>query len=104
MKEISVDELNEMILNKDDFQLIDVREPIEYESANIGGELIPLQTIPQHLDKITKDKPVIIMCRSGKRSANAVAFLEDKGFKNLANLAGGILDWKAEIDNSLEVE
>lgn len=104
MKEISVDELNEMIESQKDFQLIDVREPAEYEAANIGGILIPLQTIPQHMDKISKDKPVIIMCRSGKRSASAINFLEDNGFTNLANLTGGILDWKMEIDNSLDVD
>ena len=104
MKEISVDELNDMIQGQEDFQLIDVREPFEYEAANIGGVLIPLQTVPQHMDKITKDKPVVVMCRSGKRSANAIAFLEEQGFNNLSNLAGGILDWKMEIDNSLDVE
>ena len=104
MKEISVDELNDMIQGQEDFQLIDVREPFEYEAANIGGVLIPLQTVPQHMDKISKDKPVVIMCRSGKRSANAIAFLEEQGFNNLSNLEGGILDWKMEIDNSLDVE
>lgn len=105
MKEISVDELQELIDNQADFQLIDVREVSEYEQANIGGELIPLQTVPNHIDKIAKDKQVVIMCRSGKRSANAVAFLEQQaGFDNLYNLAGGILDWKAEIDNSLDVD
>lgn len=105
MKEISVDELQELIDNQADFQLIDVREVSEYEQANIGGELIPLQTLPNHIAKIAKDKQVVIMCRSGKRSANAVAFLEQQGaFDNLYNLAGGILDWKIEIDNSLDVD
>ena len=105
MKEISVDELNNMIKSKEDIQLIDVRESSEYSSANIGGELIPLQTIPQHIDKISRDKPVIIMCRSGKRSGNAVDYLEQNhNFTNVSNLEGGILDWKAEIDNSLDVE
>ena len=104
MKEISVDELNEMLENKDEFQLVDVREPSEYQQANIGGELIPLQTVPQNLSKIAKDKKVVVMCRSGKRSANAVAYLEQNGYDNLYNLEGGILAWKAEIDNSLEVE
>ena len=105
MKEVSVDELQDLIKNNADFQLIDVREVSEYELANINGELIPLQTIPNHIDKIAKDKQVVIMCRSGKRSASAVTFLEQQGgFDNLYNLAGGILDWKVEIDNSLEVD
>ncbi|MCP4520366.1 MAG: rhodanese-like domain-containing protein [Cytophagales bacterium] len=105
MKTISVDELKELMDNQEDFQLIDVREPSEYESANIGGELIPLQTVPQHIDKLSKDKQVVIMCRSGKRSANAVMFLEQQaGLENLYNLEGGIMAWAAEIDNSLIVE
>ena len=104
MKTISADELKTLIDNQEDFQLIDVREPFEYEAANIGGVLMPLQTVPEQSDKIAKDKQVVVMCRSGKRSANAVAFLEQKGFENLYNLEGGILEWKAEIDNSLDVE
>ena len=103
MKEVSVDELQELIDNRADFQLIDVREVSEFEQANIKGELIPLQTLVNNIDKISKEKQVIIMCRSGMRSANAISFLEGQGFDNLYNLAGGILDWKAEIDNSLDV-
>ena len=104
MKTISVDELKELIDTNANYQLIDVRENHEYESANIGGELIPMQTVPEHLEKIDKDKQVVVMCRSGKRSANVIQFLEQKGYDNLYNLDGGILDWKAEIDNSLDVD
>lgn len=104
MNEISVDELKEMLDQQEDFQLVDVREPHEYEAANINGELIPLQTIPQNIDKIDKNKKVVVMCRSGKRSANAIQYLQSQGFKDLHNLEGGILAWKAEIDNSLDVE
>ncbi len=105
MKTISVDELKELIDNQADFQLIDVRETFEYESANIGGELIPLNTVPQHVDKIDKGKQVVIMCRSGKRSANAVMFLEQQtGLQNLYNLEGGIMAWAEEIDNSLIID
>ena len=103
MKTISVDELKELIDTGADFQLVDVREVSEYENANLNGLLIPLQTVPQNLDKFEKDKQVVVMCRSGKRSANAVMFLEDNGFSEVYNLEGGILDWKAEIDNSLDV-
>jgi len=87
----------------EDFQLIDVREPNEYEVAQIGGELIPLATIPDNVDKIAKDKKVIMQCRSGKRSANAIQFLEQQhGFNNLYNLVGGILAWSDEIDPSIQ--
>ena len=104
MKEISVSELKALIDSGADIQLIDVREPAEFESAQIGGELIPLGTIPQNVDKISKDKQVIIHCRSGKRSANAIMFLESNfGYENLYNLEGGILAWRDEIDEDLDV-
>jgi len=105
MNQISVDELKELMDEGKDFQLIDVREPGEFEIANIKGELIPLQSVPNNVEKIDKDKPVIVMCRSGKRSANAIMYLEQNfGYTNLSNLEGGILAWRDEIDNSLEVE
>lgn len=104
MQEISVQELKELIDNNEDFQLIDVREPAEYDQANLGGELIPLQTIPNNIEKISKDKRVIVHCRSGKRSANAISFLEQNyGFTNLQNLKGGIMAWQENIDNSLNI-
>lgn len=101
MKEVTVEELKKMRVNGEDFQLIDVREPFEYDIANIGGELIPLGTIPQNLDKISKDKPVILQCKSGGRSGNATMFLEKQGFTNVHNLKGGILAWIDQIDPSL---
>lgn len=102
MKEISVTELKEMMDAGKDFQLIDVREKSEFEVCDIGGELIPLGTIPDNVDKISKDKMVVVHCRSGKRSANAIMFLEQNhGFSNLYNLEGGILAWADEIDDSL---
>lgn len=103
MKEISVLELKEKMDNKEDFQLIDVREDFEYEMSNLGGTLIPLAGILIEADKIAKDKPVIVQCRSGKRSAVAIMQLEQKGFDNLYNLKGGILAWAEEIDPTMEV-
>lgn len=103
MKEISVQELKEKMDNGEDFQLIDVREDFEYQTSNLGGELIPLGGILIETDKIAKDKDVIIMCRSGKRSAAAVMQLEAQGFTNLYNLYGGILAWQEDIDPSLDV-
>ena len=92
-----------MGLSGDDFQLIDVREDFEYETSNLGGELIPLAGIMIESDKIAKDKPVIVHCRSGKRSAIAIMQLESQGFTNLYNLQGGILAWADEIDPSMQV-
>ncbi len=103
MKEISVQELKEKMDNNEDFQLIDVREDFEYETSNIGGLLIPLGGILIEADKVEKSKPVVIMCRSGKRSAAAIMQLEQRGFTNLYNLQGGILAWAADIDPTMSV-
>lgn len=104
MKEITVQELKEKIDNNEDFQIIDVREPFEYEVSNLGAENIPLAGILIEADKISKDKPVIIQCRSGARSAAAIMQLENKyGFTNLYNLKGGIMAWAAEIDPDMQV-
>lgn len=103
MKEISVQELKEKQDSGEDFQLIDVREDFEYEMSNLGGELIPLGGILIEADKIDKTKPVVVMCRSGKRSAAAIMQLEQQGFTNLYNLKGGILAWADEIDPTISV-
>ena len=103
MKEVSVQELKEMMDKGEDFQLIDVREEFEYEMSNLGGVLIPLAGILIERDKIAKDKPVIMQCRSGKRSAVAISQLEPHGYTNLYNLTGGILAWAAEIDPEMNV-
>jgi len=103
MKEITVQELKEKKENGEDFQLIDVREDFEYEMSNLGGVLIPLGGILIESGKIDKIKPVIVMCRSGKRSAAAIMQLEQNGFTNLYNLKGGILAWAGEIDPTINV-
>ncbi|AIM35399.1 rhodanese-like domain-containing protein [Sphingobacterium sp. SG20118] len=103
MKEVTVEELKSKIDNNEDFQLIDVRETFEYEVSNLGGLNIPLSGILIEVEKIAKDKPVIVQCRSGKRSAQAVMMLEQQGFDNLANLKGGIVAWKEEIDPEIDV-
>jgi adenylyltransferase/sulfurtransferase len=99
MKEITVQDLKSLMDSKADFQLIDVREPHEYDFCNLGGELIPQSEIPGNVDKISKDKQVILQCRSGGRSGNMVQWLEkNHGFTNLYNLKGGILAWSDQID------
>ena len=103
MKEITVTELKALKDKGADFQLIDVRETYEADIAEIGGELIPLGTVPQNVDKFSKDKQVVVHCRSGKRSGDAIAWLEaNHGFTNLYNLKGGILAWADEIDPEVE--
>lgn len=99
MKEVTVQELKKLMDSKADFQLIDVREPHEYDICNLNGELIPMSDIPSSVDKIAKDKQVVLHCRSGKRSGDMLLWLEkNHGFNNLYNLKGGILAWAREID------
>lgn len=102
MKEVTVQELKKLIDENADFQLIDVREPHEYQVANLQGELIPLGQVEANVDKIARDKQVVVHCRSGARSGNAIAALEARyGFTNLYNLKGGILAWSDQIDPSV---
>lgn len=102
MKEVTATELKQLIDKGENIQLIDVREPFECDIANIGGELIPMGEIMERVDKISKEKKVIIHCRSGKRSAAVIAMLEQEhGFTNLYNLKGGILAYSDEVDSSL---
>ncbi|MDZ4751945.1 MAG: molybdopterin-synthase adenylyltransferase MoeB [Flavobacteriales bacterium] len=102
VQEIDVFELNKWIESNQDFQLIDVREPYEYEIANINGELIPLAQISSQVEAISRDRKVVIHCRSGVRSAKAIRELQSLyGYNNLINLKGGILAFAKEIDNSI---
>ncbi len=76
--------------------LLDVREPAEYEQARIGGAtLVPLGTLPQRLGELPKDRTIVVYCRSGRRSAQAVAFLRENGFDAVQNLTGGMNAWLA---------
>jgi len=82
--------------------LIDVREPYEYGIAEMGGTLIPLATVLESTDRIPKDIPVVVQCRSGSRSATAIRELEDThGYTNLINLKGGILEWQEVVQPML---
>jgi sulfur-carrier protein adenylyltransferase/sulfurtransferase len=102
IKQITVEELKQWQNENKSFQLIDVREPHEKEIADIGGELIPLGTVPYELDKINKDTTIVVYCRSGKRSGEAVNFIETKlGLQEVYNLEGGILAWADKIDQNI---
>ena len=84
--------------------VLDVRQPDEYEGANIGGALIPLGELPGRLDELEDhrdDDLLVVHCRSGARSAQAVQLLQAAGFSNARNLKGGIHAWSDEIDTSL---
>jgi len=93
IKEITSDELKQMILKNEPIQLIDVREKQENEIKNIGGELIPLNVLPDNLNRIAKDKPVIIYCQIGARGRKATQYLQQNGFTNVYNLSNGLIDF-----------
>ena len=90
VKEITIEEFLAWV-EHDAIQVIDVREPAEFNEANIGAELIPLATVGENANRISRDKKVVVHCKMGGRSAKAIRELEDKfGFDNLYNLKGGI--------------
>jgi len=98
IKEISVEDLYDWQVKGEDFQLIDVREPQEYDEVNIGAQLMPLSLILDFVDEISRDKKVVIHCKMGGRSAKAIRQLEDRwGFQNLYNLKGGILAYIEKV-------
>ncbi|MFB6259021.1 MAG: rhodanese-like domain-containing protein [Flavobacteriales bacterium] len=101
MKEMSVHELKEKLDNGEAIKVIDVREPDEAEICTIGAELIPMGSIMDRVEELPRDRPLVIHCRSGKRSGKVVEKLEELGFDNTYNLEGGILAWSDEIDPSL---
>jgi len=96
--EITVEELKSRIDLGDDLYILDVREPNEYEIANLGGHLIPLSELPDRVSELDPYKEIVVHCKSGGRSARAVRFLQNAGFKKAKNLAGGIDAWAQRID------
>lgn len=100
---MNVKELKVLLDSKKDIELIDVRNPDEYELCNINGKLIPLGEIQNRYNEIDKNKQIIVMCHHGGRSMRACQFLESVGFTNLTNLEGGIHHWSLQIDDSVAV-
>ena len=102
--EIDVKTLNEKILNKEDFILIDVRTDSEYNLSNIKEAIhMPMNTIPENLESLDKSKEIIIQCKSGIRSEKVCEFLLNNNYKNVKNLKGGIVAWAKEIDQTIIV-
>jgi adenylyltransferase/sulfurtransferase len=99
--EITVNELKQKLDNSEGINVLDVREPHEYEVANIGVRLIPLGELPQRLAELEQDDILAIHCKTGARSARAVKLLQDAGFQNVYNVKGGITAWSEEIDPSI---
>jgi rhodanese-related sulfurtransferase len=97
MNSINALELKEKLNNNEAFDLIDVREEFEHNDFNIGGTLIPMNTVFEQIEKIPKDKTVVLYCAKGIRSAMVIQRLEEKyGYNNLVNLTGGMYAWRKE--------
>jgi len=99
--EITVQDLKAKLDDGEDINVLDVREPHEYEVANIGVRLIPLGELPQRLAELDQSENFAIHCKTGGRSARAVKLLQDTGFQNVYNVKGGITAWSEEIDPSV---
>ena len=102
MNEISVTDLKRKHDAGEDFLLLDVREPDELAIASIPWAVaMPMGQVPGRLDELPKDKPIAVLCRSGARSGRVTEFLNENGFPDVANVAGGILAWSDAIDPSV---
>jgi len=97
-EEHSTEEVLQRLKNKDDIEIVDVREPEEWEAGRIPGvKHIPLGEIPIRLNEIDPKKETILVCRSGNRSGKAAEFLTQKGY-NVVNMRGGMLDWTGDVE------
>lgn len=102
--EITPTELKTRLDRGDPLTIIDVREPFEWDIGNLesqGARLIPLKQVPERLGEIDRDEEIVLQCRSGARSAQALGYLRQQGYTRLLNLRGGILAWADEVDPSI---
>ncbi|HEV2117875.1 MAG TPA: molybdopterin-synthase adenylyltransferase MoeB [Terriglobales bacterium] len=96
--EIQPEELKARLDAGEDIFILDVREPHEYQICNLNGYLIPLGELPKRAHELDSSREIVAHCRSGVRSAKAVTFLQQAGFRKVKNLAGGILAWSDKVD------
>jgi rhodanese-related sulfurtransferase len=102
VNEISVSELAKKHNAGEDFILLDVREPDELAIASIPWALaIPMGDVPVRLEDLPKDKPIAVLCHGGTRSGRVTKFLNENGYPDAVNVAGGIRAWSATIDPSV---
>jgi adenylyltransferase/sulfurtransferase len=100
---ISVNQLKERLDNGEDIFILDVREPHEYEISNLNGYLIPLNDLPERVNELDSSRDIVVHCKMGGRSAKAVSFLKQAGFKKAKNLLGGINAWAEKIDRNMPI-
>ena len=101
--QITPKELKQRLERGDAIFLLDVREPHEREICNIGGELVPMDTVRDNLERLPRDTEIVVYCRSGGRSqAVAQSLYVNHGFRNVRNLAGGMLRWADDVDPTVQ--
>jgi molybdopterin/thiamine biosynthesis adenylyltransferase/rhodanese-related sulfurtransferase len=99
--QIGPEELKRRQTAGEDVFVLDVREPHEYQIANIGGHLIPLNDLPKRIGELDREKNIVVQCKSGGRSQRGAEFLQQQGFTHVENLAGGITAWSEKVDPSI---
>ncbi len=99
--QITVEELKKKLDAGEKIVVLDVREDYEYETANIGGKLIPLGELPRRFGELDKMADIVVHCHHGGRSNRAVEFLYENGFEHVKNLAGGIDAWSVKVDRKV---
>jgi len=99
--EIQPEELKQRLDAGEDIFILDVREPHEFQICNLNGYLIPLGDLPKRVHELDSSREIVAHCRSGVRSAKAVAFLRQAGFQKVKNLVGGVLAWSDRVDPKL---
>jgi rhodanese-related sulfurtransferase len=100
--EIEPHQVAEMLNDGKKIRLIDVREPHELEISRISGaELIPFGSLASEMHKLNSTEEIVLICRSGSRSARALSMLAGAGFKKVKNMRGGINAWADQVDPSL---
>lgn len=100
--DISVEELKKRLDRGEKVLILDVRNPPEYDICRIAGsKLVPLPDLPQRLSELDPEQEMVVHCKSGMRSAKAIAFLRQQGFTKLRNMTGGILAWAEKIDRTM---
>jgi adenylyltransferase/sulfurtransferase len=98
LPQLEAEELKRRLDAGDDIFILDVREPREYEIANLGGHLIPLGELPSRVGELDPSREIVVHCKMGTRSAKAVELLRKAGFRKVKNLAGGITAWSERVD------
>ena len=99
--QITAKELKQKLDAKDGVFVLDVREPHEYQIANLGAKLIPLGELPARVGELDKNAEIVVHCKMGGRSQKASEFLAQNGFKNVTNLTGGITAWSNDVDPTI---